>query len=61
MNFAELGVLNFFAYMGAAVQSFVYGSLIDTIGWRSVFASLAVLSALMALMGVLGRSKNTLP
>ena len=55
------GVLNFFAYMGAAVQSFVYGSLIDTIGWRSVFASLAVLCALMALMGVLGRSKNTLP
>lgn len=46
---------------GAAVQSFVHGSLIDTIGWRSVFASPAVLCALMALMGVLGRSRNALP
>lgn len=52
------GVLNFFAYMGAAVQSFVYGSLIDIVGWRSVFASLAVLCALMAAMGVMGRSKK---
>ncbi len=51
------GVLNFFAYMGAAVQSVVYGSLIEVIGWRSVFASLAVLCALMAALGLFGRTK----
>lgn len=55
------GVLNFFAYMGAAVQSFVYGSLIDMIGWLSVFASLAVMCALMAALGVAGRSRQTIP
>lgn len=51
------GVLNFFAYMGAAAQAVVYGLLVETIGWNSVFASLAVLCALMAALGILGRSK----
>ena len=51
------GVLNFFAYMGAAAQAVVYGLLVETIGWNSVFASLAVLCALMAFLGIVGRSK----
>ena len=51
------GVLNFFAYMGAAAQAIVYGLLVETIGWNSVFASLAVLCALMAILGVVGRGK----
>ena len=51
------GVLNFFAYMGAAAQAVVYGLLVETIGWNSVFASLAVLCALMAVLGIVGRSK----
>ena len=50
------GVLNFSAYMGAAAQSFVYGFLLDKIGWLSVFASLAILCALMAALGRLGRA-----
>lgn len=50
------GVLNFFAYMGAAVQSFVYGSLVDASGWLSVFVSLAALCALMAVLGLAGGS-----
>ena len=54
------GVLNFSAYMGAAAQSFVYGFLLDKIGWISVFASLAVLCGLMAVMGVGGRKKSAL-
>lgn len=54
------GVLNFSAYMGAAVQSFVYGFLLDGIGWISVFASLAILCALMAGMGVMGRKKSAI-
>jgi sugar phosphate permease len=54
------GVLNFSAYMGAAVQSFVYGFLLDKIGWMSVFASLAILCALMAVMGIMGKKKSVL-
>lgn len=54
------GVLNFSAYMGAAVQSFVYGFLLDKIGWFSVFASLAVLCAIMAVLGRLGRFKTVI-
>ena len=54
------GVLNFSAYMGAAAQSFVYGFLLDKIGWMSVFASLAVLCGLMAFMGVMGRNKSAI-
>lgn len=48
------GVLNFCAYMGAAVQSFVYGALVDAAGWMAVFASLAALCALMAALCTLG-------
>lgn len=54
------GVLNFSAYMGAAAQSFVYGFLLDGIGWISVFASLAILCALMAGMGVMGRKRSAI-
>lgn len=54
------GVLNFSAYMGAAVQSFVYGFLIEKIGWMSVFASLAILCSLMAVLGVMGKKKSVL-
>lgn len=53
------GLLNFSAYMGAAAQSFVYGFLLEKIGWMSVFASLAVLCGLMAFMGYTGRSKKS--
>ena len=48
------GVLNFSAYMGAAAQSFVYGFLLNTIGWLSVFTSLAIFCAVIALFGVCG-------
>ena len=51
------GVLNFSAYMGAAVQSFVYGFLLDKIGWISVFVSLSVFCTLMAVLGYAGRSR----
>ena len=52
------GVLNFAAYMGAAAQSFVYGFLLDKIGWYSVFGSLAFLCAMLAVMGLSGRREN---
>lgn len=52
------GVLNFSAYMGAAVQSFVYGFLLSHIGWTSVFASLAVLCGMIVLLGFVGSRKK---
>lgn len=52
------GVLDFCAYMGAAVQSFVYGSLVDRMGWGAVFVSLAVLCVVMAVLGLLGRRRK---
>ena len=51
------GVLNFSAYMGATVQSFVYGFLLDKIGWYSVFGSLALLCGLLAVLGLSGRKE----
>ena len=51
------GVLNFAAYMGAAAQSFVYGFLLDKIGWYSVFGSLALLCGLLAVLGLSGRKE----
>lgn len=49
------GVLNFAAYMGAAVQSFVYGLILDKMGWGFVFGSLALLCVFMVLLGFIGR------
>ena len=49
------GVLNFFAYMGAAIQSFVYGMIVDKMGWLSVFVSIAVFCLIMAGLGVVGK------
>jgi sugar phosphate permease len=49
------GVLNFFAYMGAAIQSFVYGMIVDKMGWLSVFTSIAVFCLIMAGLGVVGK------
>ena len=52
------GVLNFSAYMGAAAQSFVYGSLLNHIGWTSVFASLAILCATIVVLGFTGSNRK---
>ena len=52
------GVLNFAAYMGAAAQSFVYGFLLNSIGWMSVFASLAVLCGMIVVFGLVGSKKG---
>ena len=53
------GLLDFSAYMGAAVQAVVYGFLVDKIGWGAMFASLAILCVAMAFFGLCGRAKNS--
>ena len=49
------GVLNFSAYMGAAVQSVFYGFLLNHGGWDIVFYSTAGWCAIIALIGVLAK------
>ena len=52
------GVLNFAAYLGAAVQSVVYGFILNNGGWGIVFVSIAVFDLLIAVLGVIGADKN---
>jgi sugar phosphate permease len=52
------GVLNFSAYMGAAVQSFVYGFVLDNSGWAIVFISIAAFNVLIAVLGLIGSKKH---
>lgn len=54
------GILNFFAYMGAAVQSLLYGFLLDTGGWNIVFLSIAACCALIGVLGMLSASGEKL-
>lgn len=52
------GILNFSAYLGAAVQSLVYGFILNNGGWGIVFVSIAVFNILIAILGVLGSGKR---
>jgi len=42
------GMLNLSAYMGAAIQSFVYGFLLDKFGWSMIFWTVSLLCCLIA-------------
>ena len=48
------GILNFSAYLGAAVQSVVYGFVLDNSGWEIVFLSIAAFNAVIAVLGMIG-------
>lgn len=52
------GVLNFAAYLGAAVQSVVYGFVLDNGGWGIVFASITAFNILIAVLGKIGAKKK---
>ena len=52
------GILNFAAYIGAAVQAVVYGFILDNGGWSIVFVSIAAFNVIVALLGVLGSKKS---
>lgn len=52
------GVLNFAAYLGAAVQSVVYGFILDSGGWEIVFVSIAVFHLLIAVLGAVGSKRK---
>lgn len=46
------GLLSFSAYMGAAIQSLVYGFTLDHAGWIFVFISIAAFCALTGVLAV---------
>ena len=52
------GILNFSAYIGAAIQSVVYGFVLNNGGWGVVFVSVAAFNVLIAVLGVIGYKKN---
>ena len=52
------GMLNFSAYLGAAVQSVVYGFVLDNSGWEIVFLSIAVFNIVIAVLGMVGSRGN---
>ena len=54
------GILDFAAYMGAAIQAAVYGFILDTGNWNSVFLSIAVFSALIAIVSLVSAKKQTI-
>ena len=55
------GLLNFAAYLGAAVQSVTYGFILDNGGWGIVFVSIAAFNVIVAVLGVLGSIKSKMP
>jgi len=51
------GVLDFSAYMGAAVQSVIYGFFLRRMGWNMVFASIASMSVLIIIVSARNRKR----
>ncbi len=47
------GMLNFFCYMGSAVQSLVYGFLSEKFGWTVVFISISAFCLLVAAISAI--------
>lgn len=52
------GLLNCSAYIGAAVQSLVYGFLLNSGGWNVVFISLSIFCFLIAVFGLASSRKK---
>lgn len=46
------GILDFAAYMGAAIQAAVYGFILDAGNWNAVFLSIAVFCLLIAIVSL---------
>ncbi|MBR5981262.1 MAG: MFS transporter [Firmicutes bacterium] len=51
------GILDFSVYMGAAVQSVVYGFFLKAMGWGMVFASIAAMSLVILLIAAGSRTR----
>lgn len=52
------GILDFAAYMGAAIQAAVYGSILNAGNWNAVFLSVALFCALIAVVSLVSALKK---
>ena len=52
------GVMNFAAYMGAAVQSALYGSIVEFTGWQTIFFCTAGFCILIVVLSIFGNEKK---
>lgn len=52
------GILDFSAYMGAAVQAVVYGFILEKGGWNIVFFSIAAFCLLIAVLSIISSLKK---
>ena len=52
------GILDFAAYMGAAIQAAVYGFILGDGNWNAVFVSVAVFCLLIALVSFISSFKK---
>lgn len=52
------GILDFAAYMGAAIQSIVYGFILNNGSWNILFISVAVFCALIAVVSLVSSRKK---
>lgn len=52
------GILDFAAYMGAAIQAAVYGSILNAGNWNAVFLSVALFCALIAAVSLVSALKK---
>ena len=46
------GILSFAAYVGAAIQSLLYGFLLDTLGWNLIFLSVAAFCVVNGIFSI---------
>lgn len=51
------GILDWSAYMGAAIQAFLFGLLKDTFGWNAIFTTIGCLYIIIFLLTII--SSNT--
>ncbi len=52
------GILDFAAYMGAAIQAAVYGFILDDGNWNAVFISVAAFCMLIAIVSLISTRKR---
>lgn len=52
------GIFSFAAYVGAGVQSIVYGLLLDNFGWNMIFISIAVISSAILIISIFASARN---
>jgi sugar phosphate permease len=54
-----VGVLDWAVYMGAAIQSMIFGSVKDNFGWGAIFVTIGVMYILMLVLTLAARKMKT--